>query len=294
MMVDIDESEIRKMKTAIHLPIVADAGAVICELLRRVDRPNAFERPEWLDRCRDWRSRYPLVLPEHRSREDAVSMYYFSEVLSEELAADDVIASGSSGFACEMFLLNLKVKQGQRVFHNRGTGAMGFGLPASIGACVGTGRRTICVDGDGGFQMNIQELATVANLRLPIKFFVVNNQGYASIRTSQQNYFKLLVGADETSGVRLPDIREVAEAYGLRTARIDDVAHLRETIRTVLDSPGPIVCEVVVPADEPRGPRVSSMQRADGSMVSKPLEDLWPFLDRSEFLSNMIVPPLED
>jgi acetolactate synthase I/II/III large subunit len=295
IMVDIDESEIRKMRTTIHLPIVADAGEVIRELLRQVPQPNAFDRPDWLARCREWKLRYPLVLPEHRSRQDAVSMYHFSEVLSEEMGAEDIVASGSSGFACEMFLLNFKVKYGQRVFHNRGTGAMGFGLPASIGACVAGGRkRTICVDGDGGFQMNIQELATVATHQLPIKFFVVNNSGYASIRTSQQNYFQLLVGADNTSGLRLPDVKKVAQAYGLPTARIENSSSLRDDIRRVLSSDGPIVCEVMVPADEPRGPRVSSVQRADGSMVSKPLEDLWPFLDRSEFLSNMIVPPIEE
>jgi len=295
VMVDIDQAEIRKMKTRIDVPIVTDAGHFIREMLDRVDQTNAYCRPAWVERCRDWKRRYPLVLPEHRSRHDAVSMYYFSELLAEELTPDDVVASGSSGFACEMFLLNFRTKRGQRVFHNRGTGAMGFGLPASIGACVATGgRRTICVDGDGGFQMNIQELATVANLDLPIKFFVINNRGYASIRTSQQNYFNLLVGADDTSGVRLPDVRKVAQAYGLRTAVIDKPDCVRETIREVLAQAGPVVCEVVVPADEPRGPRVSSAQRADGSMVSKPLEDLWPFLDRDEFRANMIVPPLDE
>ncbi|MDF2772320.1 MAG: thiamine pyrophosphate enzyme binding domain protein, partial [Geminicoccaceae bacterium] len=271
------------------------AAAVIDRMLERVTTTNTFCREPWLARCREWRERYPLVLPQHREMDDGVSMYYFSEVLSDELRADDVLAPGSSGFASEIFFLNLKVKHGQRVFHNRGTGAMGFGLPASIGACVASGRRrTISVDGDGGFQMNIQELATVANLQLPIKFFVVNNRGYASIRTSQKNYFNLLVGADDTSGMRLPDVRRVAEAYGLRTALISDRANLRDEIRAVLDSDGPIVCEVRVPADEPRGPRVASAQRPDGSMVSKPLEDLWPFLDREEFLANMIVPALEE
>jgi acetolactate synthase-1/2/3 large subunit len=295
IMVDIDPAEISKMKATIDVPIVADAGDFIDELLRQTPAGTSYRRAPWVERCQDWRERYPLVLPSHREPNDGVSMYHFSEVLSEELAADDIIAPGSSGFASEMFILNFRVKAGQRIFHNRGTGAMGFGLPASIGACVASGgRRTVSVDGDGGFQMNIQELATVANHGLPIKFFVVNNRGYASIRTSQSNYFNLLVGADASSGMRLPDVRRVAEAYGLPTAIIDHPSHVRERIREVLDSDGPIVCEVRVPADEPRGPRVASSQRADGSMVSKPLEDLWPFLDREEFLSNMIVPALED
>jgi acetolactate synthase-1/2/3 large subunit len=295
VMVDVDPAEIAKMKTTIHLPIVADAAEVIDHILTRVPGNDTFRREAWLSRCRDWRSRYPLVLPAHRETTDGVSMYYFSEVLTEELSADDVVAPSSSGFASEIFFLNFKVKHGQRVFHNRGTGAMGFGLPASIGACIASGhRRTVSVDGDGGFQMNIQELATVANLQLPIKFFVVNNRGYASIRTSQTNYFDLLVGADDTSGLRLPDVRKVAAAYGLATAEIVGPENVRDRVREVLDFAGPIVCEVRVPADEARGPRVASAQRPDGSMVSKPLEDLWPFLDREEFLANMIVPALED
>jgi len=295
IMVDIDAAEIAKMKTRIDVPIVADAGSFLRELAAQLPPTSSFARREWLERCDNWRRRYPLVLERHRNERDGVSMYHFSEVLSEELAEGDIVAPGSSGFAVEMFLLNYKPKRNQRVFHNRGTGAMGFGLPASIGACFAAGRqRTICVDGDGGFQMNIQELATVAHHRLPLKCFVVNNDGYASIRVSQTGYFGLLVGADVTSGLTLPDVCKVAAAYGIQTARIDSPDGLREQIRQVLDSDGPIVCEVRVPRDEPRGPRVTSAQRPDGSMVSKPLEDLWPFLEREEFLSNMIVAPVDE
>jgi acetolactate synthase-1/2/3 large subunit len=223
-------------------------------------------------------------------------MYHFSEALSDELADGDLIVTGASGFACEIFLLVLKTKPGQRVFHNRGTGAMGLGLAAAIGGCLAARRkRTVSVDGDGGFQMNIQELETVRRLGLPIKFFVANNNGYASIRTSQSNYFNgHLVAADPTSGLTLPDLGKVAAAYGLATARISEADDLRGQVRAVLEAPGPVVCEVVVAPDEPRGPRVASMQRPDGSMVSKPLEDLWPFLDRDEFRASMIIPPLDE
>jgi acetolactate synthase-1/2/3 large subunit len=293
IMVDVDGAEIEKMKTPIHLPVVADAAEFLRALLTESNSPVG-EYDAWRARCRDWKARYPLVLPEHRERTDALSMYHFADVLSDELSASDVIAPGSSGFACEIFLLVAKVKHGQRLYHNRGTGAMGFGLPSSIGACVASGRRTIMVDGDGGFQMNIQELATVASHRLPIKMFVVNNGGYASIRASQQAYFGRLVAADATSGLQLPDVTAVAKAYGLATARINSPDGLRDQIRAVLAHEGPIVCEVRTPDDEPRGPRVSSMQRPDGSMVSKPLEDLWPFLDRDEFFANMITAPLPE
>lgn len=297
IMVDIDASEIRKMKTDIQLPVCADANAFIEEMLRQSDRIIVRDRSPWLARCSDWKQRYPVVLPEHRDEDrEQVSTYHFSEVLSDLLTGGDTVAPGSSGFACEIFLLVFKPKAGQRVFHNRGTGAMGFSQPAAIGACLANGRgRTISVDGDGGFQMNIQELETIARLNLPIKFFVVNNAGYASIRASQNNYFAgNLVGADATSGLTLPDLMKVAAAYNVPGVRIECPKDLAGRIQAVLDMPGPVVCEVMVAPDEIRAPRVSSMQRPDGTMVSKPLEDLWPFLDREEFYANMIVPPLED
>ncbi len=294
IMVDIDEAEIRKMQTPIHLPIVADAKAFLTEFSQQsagID-PRAWQ--DWVDRCRAWKAKYPLVRPEHRSLPDALSMYHFSEVLAEEMGEGDVIVPGSSGFAVEIFLLCLKIKRGQRCFHNRGTGSMGFGLPASIGAAVASEHRTICVDGDGGFQMNIHELATVERLHLPIKFFVANNNGYASIRASQSGYFHRLVGADPTSGVTLPDLEKVAHSYGLPFRRIADRANLADSIRDVLSSDGPVVCEVMIASAEERVPRASSFIRQDGSMGSKPLEDLFPFLPRDVFRAEMIIPLQED
>jgi acetolactate synthase-1/2/3 large subunit len=235
-----------------------------------------------------------VVLPEHRTMPNYLSMYHFCEALSDELGDGDVIVSGSSGFAIEIFLLCVKMKPNQRCFHNRGTGSMGFALPATIGAAVATGRQTICVDGDGGFQMNIQELATVQRLGLPMKFFVANNDGYASIRASQSGYFKQLVGADRTSGMTLPDLGAVTTAYGLPFVRIADKANLNQQIRAVLDMDGPVVCEVMVAPNEERIPRAASYIKSDGSMGSKPLEDLFPFLDREEFKQNMLIPPIEE
>jgi len=294
IMVDIDPAEIRKMGTPIHLPIVADARAFLAELKRQACVVSANRWQAWCARCADWKARYPLVLAEHRNMAGHLSMYHFSEVLSEEMAEKDVIVPGSSGLAVELFLLCLRIKKGQRCFHNRGTGAMGLGLPAAIGAAVASNRRTVCVDGDGSFQMNIQELATVARLGLPMKFFVINNDGYASIRASQKGYFKRLVGADATSGLTLPDLEKLARAYEVPFARITGKADLRNQIRNVLASAGPVLCEVIAAPEEERIPRASSCQKPDGSMASKPLEDLFPFLDREEFRKNMLIPPLDE
>jgi acetolactate synthase-1/2/3 large subunit len=295
VVVDIDPAELAKYPTSPDLAVVADARAFMTGLLAHSDRLAATDRRPWIDRCRAWKQDYPLLSAEQTDNTQLLSAYHFSDVLADEIGPEDFIVPGSSGFACEIFLLMYRCKAGQRIFHNRGTGSMGFGLPASIGACLAGGsRRTICVDGDGGFQMNIQELATVKRLNLPIKFFIINNDGYASIRSSQSGYFQLLVCADPTSGLNLPDICRVAEAYDIPSNRIDGVAELRTRVRTILDEPGPTVCEVIVRPDEPRIPRLASFRKPDGSMVSRPIEDLYPFLEREEFKANMIIPLLEE
>jgi acetolactate synthase I/II/III large subunit len=296
IVVDIDPAELKKMRCPIDLPVAADAGAFIEELIRQSDSsPRVRDRTAWWARCRDWRRRYPVVLPEHLDRDGLVSVYALSDALSDELVEGDAIVSGSSGAGIEIFLLALRVKSRQRVFHTTSLGAMGFGIPAAIGACLGSGgRRTVVVDGDGGFQLNIQELETIARLNLPIKFFVLDNAGYASIRASQQNHFGRLTGADATSGLTLPDVEAVARAYGLATARIDNQACLKRSLREILDSDGPVVCRVRVLPDEDRLPRISSKLAPNGSMVSTPLEDLYPYLDRDEFRSNMLVPILPE
>ncbi len=187
-------------------------------------------------------------------------------------------------------------EKGAGYFTPPGWGRWDTVIAASIGVCLGSGgKKTICVDGDGGLQLNIQELATIAHLKLPIKFFVLNNHGYASIRASQTNYFGgPNIGCSPETGMSLPDYRKVARAYGLKTAIIEDQSDLRAAVRRVLRSRGPVVCDVHVIPDEIRAPRVTSVQLADGSFVSKPLEDLWPFLDRDEFRQNMIVEPVRE
>jgi len=295
IMVNIDSAEIRKVENIIDIPIVSDVRAFIEEMRRSANTHPLADRSAWLKQCKDWKQRYPFVLPAHYEDVGSVSVYAFSEIMAQELPAEAIVLPGNAGNASELFLTAFSVKSGQRVFHNKGSGAMGFCQPAAIGACVASGGKlTVCVDGDGGFQLNIQELEVVKRLALPIKFFVMNNGGYASIRSSQNNYFKRLTGADASSGMTLPSIPKIAIAYDLPFMRIENHKTMRTQIREVLNTPGPIICDVVIIPDEPRAPRVSSMQRPDGSMVSKPLEDMWPFLDREEFFANMIVRPLDE
>ena len=296
VVVDIDAAELAKLRPHMQSPIQSDAKAFIEALLARRGQVTAVDRSDWERRCAGWKTRYPIVTDEHRDPSTQVSVYHLAEVIGTEVTAEDVMTTCNSGSAIEIFLLAYPARTGQRLIHTAGLGAMGYGIPAAIAACVASGRRrTICVDADGGFQFNIQELETVARLKLPIKFFVMNNGGYASIRASQANYFgRASIGCDAGTGLTVPDVSRVAAAYGLATAVIDDQKDLRGAVRRVLAAPGPIVCDVRVIPDEIRAPRMTSVQRADGTFVSKPLEDLFPFLPREEFLANMIVEPLPE
>jgi acetolactate synthase I/II/III large subunit len=295
VMVDVDAAELKKLEPFLTLPVCSDARSFVLELLRQSKPYGPGKWSAWNARCEDWKKRYPLMEANYRQQSGLVSMYYFTEVLCEQLPEGTLVVPASSGNAIETLLLAFKTKAGQRVLNTTGLGPMGFGLPASIGACLAHGSATtVCVDGDGGFQMNIQELETIARLRLPIKLFVVNNGGYGSIVASQTAYFKRLVGCTPESGLTLPDTQKIAAAYGIPGSRIADQSAVKKGIRNVLDSSGPHICEVMAIPDEPRQPRVSSYQRPDGSMFSKPLEDLFPFLPREEFLANMIIPPLPE
>jgi acetolactate synthase I/II/III large subunit len=295
VMVDIDSAEIDKLQPHLELGILADAGAFLREMLRQLPSRPLPDIGPWADRCRRWKKAYPLVPSGTEPQEGPVSMYSFTRLLCEALPEGALVVPASSGNAVEIFLLAFRAKAGQRVFTTTGLGSMGFGVPACIGACLAQGGRpTVGIEGDGGFQMNAQELETIARLKLPIKLFVINNGGYGSILATQRAYFHRLVGCTPESGLTFPGTLQLAAAYGLETFRIGNQGELGSGIQEVLDSAGPCVCEVMAIADEPRQPRVASYQKPDGSMASRPLEDMYPFLPREEFLANMIVPPLEE
>jgi acetolactate synthase I/II/III large subunit len=173
---------------------------------------------------------------------------------------------------------------------------MGFDLPAAIGACVAQGRRrVVCLAGDGSIMLNLQELQTIAGLGLPIKIFVLNNNGYLSIRLTQTNFFPdNPVGAGPESGVTFPDFGRLAHGFGLPFRRCETHAGLRDAIRATLDGPGPQVCEIVLDPAQAFSPRVSSKRLPDGRMVTAPLEDMFPFLPREEFVANMVIPPVAE
>ncbi len=294
--VDIDPAELQKLHPYLQQPICADAKAFLTELLKHRDLLRPRDVQPWLDRCADWKTRYPVVTDEHRKPEGLVSIFNLAEVLGTEAKPEDRLVVGNSGSGIEIYLLACPTLHSQRLFHTAGLGSMGYAIPMAIAVSIANpGREVIAVDGDGGFMFNIQELETIHRLQLPIKFFVLNNDGYSSIRASQAAYFgKASIGADRNTGLTIPNLTKVGASYGLGTHVIADQSDLRTEVRKVLDMPGPVLCDVNVLPDEVRAPRLQSYQKPDGSFVSKPLEDLFPFLPREEFLSNMIVTPLPE
>jgi len=289
IIVDIDEAEIKKIDTEIDLPIVADAKVFLNEFLKQIDTIKSIDRSAWLKKCKYWKEKYPVILPEYLKESDFVNTYALVDALSDLLSENDVIVPGSSGSCSEITYQAFRIKQGQRLINSPGLGSMGFGLPQSIGVCLASGRkRTISIVGDGGLQHNIQELETLKRLNLPVKLFVLNNNGYAAIRNTHRRFFEgRLVCCDPSSGLTLPDTCKIASAYGIKAVRISEQKNLKERVKEVLDISGPVVCEVMIDPDLQTAPRLSSFVREDGTIESRPLEDLWPFLDREEFEREM-------
>jgi acetolactate synthase-1/2/3 large subunit len=292
VIIDIDPAELKKIDPAPELAVAADAGLFMRELARQL---KAFVRPAewdgWLEQTQAWRRRYPVVLDEYRRPENEfVNDYYLIDLLSELMRPDDLLVPGSSGACSERTMQAFKVKKGQRIFNSQGLGSMGFGLPAALGGCIAAGRRrTVLIEGDGGFSMNLQELETVRRLDLPLKIFILNNRGYGSIRTTQKNYFAgRLFASCEAGGLTLPGWERIAHGFSLPFQRLAEQRDLKSRLAAILDRPGPVCIEVMVSPDQPTMPRVTSRPTPDGGMETAPMEDLYPLLEREELAENIL------
>jgi acetolactate synthase-1/2/3 large subunit len=291
VVVDIDPTELRKPTIHPDLAVHADAGAFMRALERALAGAVLPDRSWWLGWCLERKRRYPVVLPEYAADDSrGVNPYVFVDRVSEAVRADDIVVT-ANGAACVVGFQALRLKLGMRLIGNSGTASMGYDLPASIGACVAAGRRVICFAGEGSIQMNLQELETIAFRRLPVKIFVFENGGYLSIRQTQDNMFAgHHVGEGPGSGVGFPDMVRIAEAYGISARRVVTHAELDGAIAEALASDGPALVDVVMDPLQNFAPKVASQRFPDGRIVSKPLEDMWPFLPRDEFLTNLLVP----
>ena len=293
--VDIDSAELIRPTVQPNLPIVADAKEFLQEMNRQLDKCqwDGSKHAAWLAWCKERQKRYPAVLPKHRIFNGKINPYHFMEVLFDHLREDDAVVTGNAT-ACIVSFQVAKLKLGQRLFSNSGSASMGYDLPAAIGAAVARdGKRVICLAGDGSLQLNIQELQTLAENKLPVKLFILNNNGYLSIRLSQKGFFGTTVGESPSSGVSFPNFEKLANAYNLAFMRLD-MQEFSGPLQRAMDAPGPIVCEVMLDPDQGFEPRQSSRQLSDGRIVSAPLEDMFPFLERKELSDNLLIPPWEE
>ena len=285
IMVDIDNAELHKPTYQPDLAICADVGDVIRAMLQ-----YAYERPEihdeWLKWCQNIKENYPVVLKTYFGNERNINPYVFTHYLYSELDNDDTIVC-SNGSSCVIPIQVSEIKQGQRLFCNSGCAAMGYGLPAALGAAVALdGKRVICLEGDGSIMMNIQELPTVKYYHLNIKIFIYNNNGYHSIRQTQKNNFgEPLVGVNCENGVAIPDYRRVAEAFEIPYYSIDKQEHAREVIREVLKQDGVVICGVFVDEEQNFAPKSASKILPDGKIISPSIDDMAPFLGKDEYMA---------
>jgi acetolactate synthase-1/2/3 large subunit len=288
VVVDVDRNEIDKLGMDILLALSADAKSFLNAWLAAPPR----DLPDWSDwkaRCRTWKRRYPVNDGAPFPESGAISHYQIVDALSDAIPENTVVSTGSSGLAIEAFYTVFRNKPGQRVFLTSGLGAMGYGLPAAIGACFANEcMPMVAIESDGSLQLNIQELATLRAFNLPICLVILNNNGYASIRNTQRNYFKgRYVGTGPEAGLLLPDLEKVAATYDLPFLRIKDVSELREKLNWAMAAPRPLLVDVHLITDEALTPKVAALPQPDGSMLSMPLEDMSPLLPLEQLRIEM-------
>lgn len=296
VVVDIDPEELKKKTMRADLPICADARDFMQTLLEELENVNYVSQQEWLKQCNVWKSQYPVVQKFQYEEKGLANPYAFLDKLSHTLPqnAITVVANGS---ASVMGSQSYYIKQDDRFIMNCAFSSMGYALPAAIGICVAANMHDIvCIEGDGSIMMNLQELQTIVTNNLPVKIFVINNNGYHQIRQTQDNVFHDgYVGMGPESGdLGFPDFQKLADAFGLPYVSIKNNQELTSQISKVLQYDGYVMCEVFVTTTQKFEPKSATKKLDDGTLISPPLEDMAPFLSREELAENMYIPMLSE
>ena len=296
IVVDVDEDELKKPTIHVDMPVCADVKDVMKTLNEELGDVKLDTDEFWLNKCDHWKKTYPVVLPKHYEQKEPANVYAFIKELSRRLPEDYMTVVGN-GSACVVGSHGYEIKKGQRFIINSAIASMGYDLPAAIGACVADGgKEIVCISGDGSIQMNLQELQTIQTNHLPIKIFVINNNGYHSIRQTQSNFFgEPFVGiGPQSHDLEFPDMEKIAYAYNYPFFRCDKTDELDDTISKVFATEGAVICEIMVSIDQKFEPKSATKKLPDGSLFSPPLEDLAPFLDRETFKKEMIIEPIDE
>lgn len=279
IMVDIDEKELGKTNVPIEYKIQMELAVFLTKLAERLSHDKIQGNEEWIKYCLDKKKKYPNVLPEYKNQKP-LNEYYFTSVLTEQVRQDSTVVV-DTGSVCNIVSQSWKVKKGQRYLISGGLSCMGFWATV-LGVCQND-RQIVAITGDGSAQMNIQELATIHYNRMPVKLFIYNNHGYMLIRHNQHNYMNdRFLGVGPDCGLETPDFCKVAEAYGLKSVRIESGDDINAKINEVLEYEGPVVCEVICQEFSPIIPRIASRVMPDGSLKAAEFDDLYPFLDEEE------------
>ena len=292
VVIDIDEKEHQKGTVKIDKFIKCDAK----KFLNKCNKFEYTASSGWSSKCHRWKQTWGTLPDGIEDDSDGVSMYYFMHHLSENNRRDSVVVS-DAGSAYYVTSQSLRISNEQRYVTSGAQADMGFTLPACIGVANASASKidVVGITGDGSFQTNIQELQTIKHHNYPIKIFVLNNEGYLSIRTTQRKFFNdRFVGTDPTSGISFPKTKSIARAYGIKYFSLKTNKEVENNINDVLNYDGPLICEVACRKWDQVLPTISAKKLPDGRMVSKPLEDMFPFLTREEFDDNMIIEALSE
>jgi acetolactate synthase-1/2/3 large subunit len=290
IIVDIDEITHSKRTINIDQFVHGDARDFLNLLLEQLTDENSLNYASWLEKCNEWKEKYPTCLPEYKNTKNEINSYFLIDQVCKNSKEGDIFVADAGGTFYAVSQAVTLTKPNQRYIPSSAMATMGYSLPAAIGISVATGNRVISFTGDGSLQQNIQEFQTLVEYNLPVKLFVLNNDGYHSIRTSQTNYFeKRYIGESSQSGISFPDTVKIAEVYGIKAFRINQPSEVNDIVNQVLNYDGPVICDVIVPREQEIIPTVASKVNDDGTMSSRPLEDMYPFLDRKEYKKNMFV-----
>jgi acetolactate synthase-1/2/3 large subunit len=287
--IDIDPAELQRPFLKADLPLVYDAKLILSSLIERVkeDKCN-FDFKDWLEWCIVRKNKYPVVQDHHKDPLRPINPYYFISTLQTLLTGNDVIVCGNAT-ACIVPFQTSFIKKGQQLFSNSGSASMGYDLPAAIGAAIADpNKRIICFAGDGSILMNLQELQTIKHYNLNIKIIVLDNNGYLSIKSTQQNFFGLAIGSAPDNGVSFPNMEKVGKSFDIPSYTIDKYDFVSD-VQELINMQGPVLINVKLDANQMFEPKLSSKKLPDGKMISAPLEDMFPFLSENELESNMII-----
>ena len=289
IMVDIDKKELNKKNLGIDLKINCDARYFLEKLYKYMKKFK--KNHQWINYCQSLKAKYPIVINSMKKQNKYVNSYYFVDKLSEFLNTNDIIIT-DMGFSFTSTHQAFKVKRGQTFHTNSGHAPMGWGLPAAVGAFFAKNntnkkKRVICLTGDGGFQLNIQELATVMHHKIPMKIFIFNNGGYLTIKQTQQLGFNgRIMGADKNSGLSFPNYQKLAQTYKMNYFKASSNKDLTKTIKMVVNSKGASICELLMDPDEEQIPKAINKRSPEGKSVPTKFEDMYPFLSKEELNSN--------